>query len=56
MQVQGSYNLAYQMQIISAQLSQNQQEQQGQAVMQLLEASALQAPVGNSGTVINTYA
>ncbi len=56
MQVQGDNNLAYQMQVISAQLSKSQQEQQGQAALQLLEASALPAPVGNSGTIINTYA
>ena len=56
MQVQGNSDLAYQMQIISAQLSKSQQEQQGQAALQLLEASAVSAPVGNSGTIINAYA
>lgn len=56
MQVQGNADLAYQMQIISAQLSKSQQEQQGQAALQLLEASAVSAPTGNSGTIINAYA
>ena len=56
MQIQGDSNTAYQLQIKSAQLSQNQQEQEGKAAIQLVESSALPVPVGNSGTIINTYA
>ncbi|MGQ8364987.1 hypothetical protein [Glaciecola sp. 1036] len=54
MDIQGS-NLAYALDVKTAQMSNNQQKQEGQAVLQLLE-SAVIAPVGSSGYNINTYA
>ena len=52
-----SSNLATQLQTVSARLSLNQQEQQGQAALQLIAASAPPpAPSGSVGSIINTTA
>lgn len=58
MDIQGSTGLNYALQVKSAQLANNQQKQEGQAVLQLLEsAAAVPAPsTSSSGSVINTYA
>jgi hypothetical protein len=55
MDIQGTSGVAYTLQIKSAQMANNQQKQEGQAVLQLLEAAA-PAPSGSSGSSINTYA
>ncbi|MDT0593370.1 hypothetical protein [Glaciecola petra] len=58
MDIQGSTSLNYALQVKSAQLANNQQKQEGQAVLQLLEsAAAVPAPsTSSSGSLINTYA
>ncbi len=56
MEIQGTSNLAYALQINSAKMANNQQEQEGQAVMQLLEAAAPVQSSSATGSVINTYA
>lgn len=58
MDIQGSTGVAYALQVKSAQMSNDQQKQEGQAVLQLLE-SAQAAPVPSTsavGSIINTYA
>ena len=58
MDIQGTSGIAFDLQIKSAQLSKNMQKQEGQAVLQLLEAAApAPAPAGSSvGSMVNTYA
>jgi hypothetical protein len=58
MDIQGTSGVAFTLEVKSAQMSNNMQKQEGQAVLQLLEAAAPPpAPsIGNSGSVINTYA
>jgi hypothetical protein len=57
MDIQGTSGVAYTLQIKSAQMANNQQKQEGQAVLQLLEAAApTSAPSGSAGSMINTYA
>lgn len=58
MDIQGSAGISYALQVKSAELSNNQQKQEGQAVMQLLEsAEAVPAASTSSvGSVVNTYA
>jgi hypothetical protein len=58
MDIQGTSGVAYTLQIKSAQLSNDMQKQEGQAVLQLLEAAApAPAPAsGSAGSIINTYA
>lgn len=55
MDIQGTSDVAFALQIKSAQMANSQQKQEGQAVLQLLEAAA-PAPSGSSGYNINTYA
>ncbi len=58
MDIQGASSVAYTLQVKSAQLANDQQKQEGQAVLQLLE-SAQAAPVQNTssvGSIINTRA
>jgi hypothetical protein len=57
MDIQGTSGVAYTLQIKSAQMANSQQKQEGQAVLQLLDAAApAPAPSGSAGSVINTYA
>ncbi|WP_371196202.1 hypothetical protein [Glaciecola sp. SC05] len=57
MDIQGTSGVAFALQIKSAQMANSQQKQEGQAVLQLLEAAApAPAPAGSSGGNINTYA
>lgn len=57
MDIQGATGVAFALQIKSAQMANSQQKQEGQAVLQLLEAAApLPAPSGSAGGNINTYA
>ncbi|MBT1450319.1 hypothetical protein KJ365_05450 [Glaciecola sp. XM2] len=58
MDIQGTSGVAYTLQIKSAQMSNDMQKQEGQAVLQLLEAAApAPAPTsGSAGSIINTYA
>ena len=58
MDIQGASSVAYTLQVKSAQLANDQQKREGQAVLQLLE-SAQAAPVQNTssvGSIINTRA
>lgn len=58
MDIQGASSVAYTLQVKSAQLANDQQKQEGQAVLQLLQ-SAQAAPVQNTssvGSIINTRA
>ena len=58
MDIQGASGVAHTLSVKSAQLANNQQKQEGQAVLQLLE-SAQSAPAQSSssvGSMINTYA
>nr|WP_136250495.1 hypothetical protein [Ningiella ruwaisensis] len=59
MQIQGTSDLAYTLQIKSAQMANNQQEMQGKAALELLESAAMPpapASSGSAGSIINTYA
>jgi hypothetical protein len=56
MDIQGTSGVAFTLEVKSAQMSNNMQKQEGQAVLQLLEAAAPAPIVGNSGSIINTYA
>jgi len=58
MDIQGTSGVAFTLQVKSAQMSNDMQKQEGQAVLQLLEAAAsAPAPsIGSSGSIINTYA
>lgn len=58
MDIQGSTGVSYALQIKSAQLSNNMQKQEGQAVLELLNsAAAPPAPSTSSvSSAINTYA
>ena len=58
MDIQGTSGAAFTLQIKSAQMSNDMQKQEGQAVLQLLEAAApAPAPsIGSSSSIINTYA
>ncbi|WP_395344946.1 hypothetical protein PN836_009245 [Ningiella sp. W23] len=57
MDIQGASSVAYTLELKSAQMANNQQKQEGEAVLQLLEA-AQPMPVasGSVGGNINTYA
>jgi hypothetical protein len=58
MDISGSSGVAQALQVKSMQMANSQQKQEGQAVMQLLEAAEA-APLVSSGSVggnINTYA
>ena len=58
MDISGSSSVAYTLQVKSAQMANSQQKQEGQAVLQLLEA-AESVPVpstSSAGGLINTYA
>ncbi|MFC3121185.1 hypothetical protein [Agaribacter flavus] len=56
MDIQANANLAYALEIKSANSANNQQEQEGQAVLQLLESAAPPTPTGSAGFNVNTYA
>jgi hypothetical protein len=58
MEIQGSTGINYALQVKSAELANNQQKQEGQAVMQLLDsAAAVPAPsTSSTGSLVNTYA
>ena len=53
-------NVSAALEIKSLQMAKSQQQQEGQAALQLLEASATSAPAAsanpNVGSIINTYA
>lgn len=58
MDIQGASSVAYTLQVKSAQLANDQQKQEGQAVLQLLE-SAQAVPIQSTssiGSIINTMA
>jgi len=58
MDIQGASGVAHTLQVKSAQMANNQQRQEGQAVLQLLEsARPLPAPSSSmSGSIVNTFA
>lgn len=57
MDISGSSSVAHTLQVKSAQMANNQQKQEGQAVLQLLEAAqSVPAPSTSSAGRINTYA
>lgn len=58
MDIQGASGVAHTLMVKSAQMANNQQKQEGQAVLQLLEsAQAVAAPSNTSvGGLLNTYA
>lgn len=58
MDIQGTSSVAHTLTIKSAQMANNQQKQEGQAVLELLEsAQSVAAPMTSSaGGGINTYA
>jgi|GEM_PF-1445440 len=57
MEIQGTSDMAFALQVKSAQMSNNQQEQEGRAALELLQSAAIgPAPSGSSGFNVNTYA
>ncbi|MGB3726323.1 MAG: hypothetical protein WA981_11195 [Glaciecola sp.] len=58
MDISGASSVAYTLQVKSAAMSNDMQKQEGQAVLQLLEAAeSVPAPsTSSSGGIINTYA
>jgi hypothetical protein len=58
MEISGASGVAHTLQVKSAEMANNQQKQEGQAVLQLLEsAQNVPAPsTSSSGSIINTFA
>lgn len=58
MNIQGSSDVSYALQVKSAQMANSQQEQQGEAVLELLESaeSVSVSSSSNVGSILNTYA
>lgn len=58
MEISGASGVAHALQVKSAQMANSQQKQEGQAVLQLLEA-AQNVPIpstSSAGSIINTFA